>query len=286
VEWKVPHREPEYRRRVRDKTAEDQKAAEREWQEAAQDARIEKIIGSVERLVQQVDRYTDEKAPENKRKGRWERAEVIGLWAAAFVGVAAIWYGTHDASESRKLMQVQLDEMQAERRPWVDISVDIQQVQLSWSVNGVQADTVLSALNSGNSPASNAGAGSVIVIGEYRLSEIRALVKDKCASLEKLHAGSFIFMKDSLAQGFSSSIDMDEIKSYMMRPYFVRSLQRLPLYLIICSSYTAPGEPVFHHTGRIFQIREAGNPISPMLNQDIPRGHVELIKQFAGDYTD
>ncbi len=50
---------------------------------------------------------------ENKRKFErcWRRAEVLGLWFAAFVGVAAICFGHREAAEQSKLLlnQIQLD---------------------------------------------------------------------------------------------------------------------------------------------------------------------------------
>jgi hypothetical protein len=55
------NREPEYRRRIREKAEKDQHEAETKRQKAAD---------------------------------RWEIAGVVGLWLAAAVGVAAIWTGT------------------------------------------------------------------------------------------------------------------------------------------------------------------------------------------------
>lgn len=43
--------DPEYRRRVRQKTEEDKRRTERERYETTEDARVEKVIGAVERLV-------------------------------------------------------------------------------------------------------------------------------------------------------------------------------------------------------------------------------------------
>jgi hypothetical protein len=44
---------------------------------------------------------------------------VVGLWLAAAVGVTAVWVGTHDAGQQRDVMRGQLDEMQADQRPWI-----------------------------------------------------------------------------------------------------------------------------------------------------------------------
>ena len=46
----------------------------------------------------------------------WEVLGVMGLWIAAAVGIAAIYIGTHDASEQRGVMQGQLAEMRNARK--------------------------------------------------------------------------------------------------------------------------------------------------------------------------
>ena len=156
------HREPEYRRRIREKTEQNQSATYRERQESAQDARIEKIIGSVERLVKQVDRYADEKSPENKCKRRWEKAEVFGLWAAALMGLIAIAVSTCDADRQRgvmiaqsNLMQGQMDEMKAQNRPWVFISV----IQNDQAMDTSRPFNILAFIkNTGRGPALHVGA--------------------------------------------------------------------------------------------------------------------------------
>src|ERR1700731_4461721 len=61
--------EPEYRRRISEKTAHNRHTAERHW----------------------------------------EHAGILGLWAAAAVGVAAIVTGNHDANRQRSVMIDQLE---------------------------------------------------------------------------------------------------------------------------------------------------------------------------------
>ena len=111
----MANREPEYRRRVRENRENEKRQSERERNEASQDARIEKIIASIEGIVKQIDRYTDEKTPENRCKRRWDKGEVIGLWAAAAVGIVAILVGSDDSSGQRGIMQRQLTEMEQQR---------------------------------------------------------------------------------------------------------------------------------------------------------------------------
>jgi hypothetical protein len=71
--------------------------------------------------------FSERKRPEGKEPvGFWRAMEVLGLWAAAGVGVAAIVYSRLDSAEQLGTMRGQLhamsgqlEEMQAEGRPWV-----------------------------------------------------------------------------------------------------------------------------------------------------------------------
>lgn len=115
----MPHREPEYRRRRRKEAEENQRYADREWDEATENTQVEKIVIAVEGIIQKLESAEDKKSPKNKDERRWKRREVCGLWAAAAVGLIAIVVGNVDAHRQRDTMQAQLDEMRDEQRPWV-----------------------------------------------------------------------------------------------------------------------------------------------------------------------
>ena len=71
--------------------------------------------------------FSERKRPEDRQPvGFWRAMEVLGLWAAAGVGLAAIYFSTRDSGEQVRAMRDQLqtmsgqlDEMQQEGRPWV-----------------------------------------------------------------------------------------------------------------------------------------------------------------------
>jgi hypothetical protein len=114
----VADRVSEYFRRIRQKAEQQQREVERERNEAAENARVEQIISAVNRLEQELDRQGDEKHPKAKSERHWKIAEVLGLWAAAAVGVFAIYVASHDSVEQygimkrqQIIMQGQLDEM-------------------------------------------------------------------------------------------------------------------------------------------------------------------------------
>lgn len=115
--------EPEYRRRRREEAAEGQRHADRERDEATKDARTEKLIFSIENITKRLEHSEDNTTPKNKSERRRHYLEILGLWAAAAVGLAAIVSGNHDAHEQRDVMQGQLRRMQKDGRPWVGINI-------------------------------------------------------------------------------------------------------------------------------------------------------------------
>ena len=70
---------------------------------------------------------SERKWPEDRQPvDFWRAMEVLGLWAAALVGLGAIYFSTRDAGEQvgttrdqLKAMSEELDEMQQEGRAWV-----------------------------------------------------------------------------------------------------------------------------------------------------------------------
>jgi hypothetical protein len=117
--------EPEYRRRIREKAEKDQQTAEAERQKSNNEYNIHQITAAIKRVQQELGRANDEHTPQKKSDRRWEKFGFFGLWFAGFVGIAAIWFGTHDAREQRGSMQTQLDEIHDEfvstQRPWVSV---------------------------------------------------------------------------------------------------------------------------------------------------------------------
>src|ERR1700730_18415529 len=105
--------DPEYRRRIREKTRQNQESAHRKRDEASREGDIKQITAAIHRVEQELNRTNDENAPEKKRDRYWERGGIVGLWAAAAVGVAAIWIGNHDAYKQRTVMESQLGEMRS-----------------------------------------------------------------------------------------------------------------------------------------------------------------------------
>ena len=109
-------REPEYRRRIREKAEKYEKEANDKRNLADKISNIHEIVLAIRAINQN---YESERHKEQTRK-RWDRvwevAGVAGLWIAAAVRIAAIWVGTHDASEQHGVLQKTLV---MSERPWL-----------------------------------------------------------------------------------------------------------------------------------------------------------------------
>ncbi len=105
---------PEDWRRAWQKTENDQHKADQERHETAENSRVEKIVAAINGAIEQLRRQTDETTPKNKSERFWKRAEVLGLWAAAAVGVTAIWVANHDAGSQLTTMENQAIAMQGQ----------------------------------------------------------------------------------------------------------------------------------------------------------------------------
>jgi hypothetical protein len=158
----------EYHRRVREKAEQHERDAERERKKAAEQANIEKVIRSIDGVSEKLDRQADENTPEKKSGRKWQRAEVIGLWAAAAVGVIAIYVASSDSDHQRvemhgqlEAMKGQLAAMQAQNRPW--IKGEFKLGQLSRNENGhLNAEIDVRFINTGNYPAQVVWVGGAV----------------------------------------------------------------------------------------------------------------------------
>jgi hypothetical protein len=119
------HGEAEYRRRAREKAAQDKQEADRERDKAAEYAHKQKIVVALNSLNEKIDGYQNQPHPKPKREWPWKLAETLGLWLAAAVGAIAVLVGNHDATDQRTVMQGQLDSMENAQRPWISFSADL-----------------------------------------------------------------------------------------------------------------------------------------------------------------
>jgi hypothetical protein len=164
--------EPEYRRRIREKTEEDEHKTETERQKSANITKNYEVIRSIYAIHQEYQRYNNEERSRKQGDRFWEIAGVAGLWIAAAVGIAAILVGSHDASEQRGVTQRQLSEMRRagnvmqqtlvmSQRPWLYIEGISANIDASGNDNTV-VGFQMSVKNDGNAIAKNIEINGVI----------------------------------------------------------------------------------------------------------------------------
>jgi hypothetical protein len=129
------NREPEYRRRLREKAEQDKNSASYERDRSAQSADIHEIVLAINAIDEKYDRETHKEHTRKKRDRFWDITGVVGLWLAAAVGVTAVWVGTHDAGQQRDVMRGQLEEMRDEQRPWIYVDI-VPGGKIYWNQSG------------------------------------------------------------------------------------------------------------------------------------------------------
>jgi hypothetical protein len=102
------YREPEYRRRIREKTEKDQDKTKYKRHGTTEGSNIHEIVSAIEAIDKKYDRESNKQNARHKWDRLWEVLGVVGLWVAAAVGVAAIWYGASDSEKNRIVMADQL----------------------------------------------------------------------------------------------------------------------------------------------------------------------------------
>ncbi len=101
---------------------ENEQTANREGDEPPENPKKKDIVGSIDRVAKEFARQRNQDRSERQTDHRWKVAEVLGLWAAALVGLSAVLVANHDAGQQWSVMHGQLDAMISDQRAWVKIS--------------------------------------------------------------------------------------------------------------------------------------------------------------------
>lgn len=110
-----PPIEPEYRRRARIKAAQDEERARLERHEAQRHAGEVDIAARIIERIESNQASTEQaEAARHKKQHRLHWGEVIGLFVAAGVGIAAIYYASKDSHQQWEVMNAQLGAMKGQ----------------------------------------------------------------------------------------------------------------------------------------------------------------------------
>ena len=121
---------------------------------------------ALKRIVQHLESQADETTPAKRGERHWRRAEVLGLWVAAAVGVGAIWFANHDSGKQYEAMIAQQRIMEADQRPWLRVIVSIRDDVLLTEWNGTKQISIplrFQVENFGKIPAVNVRAYALVL---------------------------------------------------------------------------------------------------------------------------
>ena len=207
-----------------------------------------------------------EASSKNRRERRLRMLEVIGLWLAAGVGLLAVIVASLDARGQRGVMQGQLNEMQAEQRPWLRVDVTPGDFVVLDPPGTVAYPTIVFnphfiITNVGKSPAFNAllsftGCSDVVSRDDpYRAqAEICELIARQ-PSAER-HDGRIMFPGDH----FNEELGPAKQEIAFMGPNFAKGLikkdQEWPMHfkVIGCVDYLFGAPHEHHQTGFIYDV--------------------------------
>jgi hypothetical protein len=229
--------EPEKQRIEGEKTAENQEQSQREEDEAAENARVEKIVDAIEGVIQGIDRQSDENNPDKKWEHKWRKAEVLGLWFAAAIGLTAVIVSSIDSANTRK-------EMQGEQRAWVGPQSGVLDAPLALE----KANSIsITVQNTGKEPARDMV--PFIQVGIWKkasetekafTAEINGF-SDKCRKTVPTTGAQILFPTNGFGGGFTFATP---IKPNLIDADLIAG--RNILIAIGCVSYTTENKP--HHT--------------------------------------
>ena len=124
--------------------------AESKEQEARYNADRDHIISAIQNVGNQTDRAASKYEAHESRKIAWERCRLWLDVAAVIVAGLAAWF----LLRQQNTMQGQLDEMQAEQRPWVTLAGPPEIISpLTFGPAGISIDLLFAFRNTGRYPA-------------------------------------------------------------------------------------------------------------------------------------
>jgi hypothetical protein len=239
--------DPEYRRRIREKTEKNQYKTETERHEATDNTKHYEIVRPIYAIYQEYQRHGNEERARKQSDRFWEIAGVAGLWLAAAVGVVAIWIGTNDASEQRGVMRHQLAEMQEARRPWMQGYIQFVG-PLMFDKDGARAPISLLIKNSGRSPAKNVWRGARMFAGDGPDTLIFGWEEALCSGIRNSRGGFTVFPNEIPNNTFQVGVDAPEIQNN------VTTNGEIILRIIVCIDYAFTFLGERHQTSYIWEI--------------------------------
>jgi hypothetical protein len=257
------YRDPEYRRRVREKTEQDRRQTNEERKEADYKYDREQIILSIKSIEQELNRGHDENHPQRKRRQLWNNAGVVGLWLAAVTAIWAILAAKCSADKQYNammgqqwVMQGQLDEMRNEQRPWVTLASQPEiTTDFIFGRAGINMGVLFAFRNTGRYPALN------VLPGNYTIPSFlmtKGVEFERACNQGRPSFGIYVFPGDNPPpmQPVSIGVQLPSLREYWDKfPSFGRHLIVSPI-IFVCIVYQESGSGKPHHTPFSYDLRQ------------------------------
>lgn len=225
------------------------------YRERAREHRNESLIRDLVAALRLLADSSDR--PPSKWEQAWRRAEVIGLWAAALVGISAIIVSTIDAHLDRQLTRAQLAEMRYQQRAWV--KVDLRKVDVIEPVGlflrpppkgPLQVLMNVDISNTGLSPGYQIRI-SALAYSEYSEFEGRANARERAVKQACRERSSF---EGSAQVGPRATIPIrvfGEVKDSGASPLIT---PKSSFDVFLCTTYRIEGSDKGHYSGAWYSI--------------------------------
>jgi hypothetical protein len=255
------------------------------------DTDLTKIASALESVIKRLDRDHDERNSDQRWERRWRRLEVSGLWAAAAVGLTAIIWSSVDSERARSVManqlgvmQGQLNETQAEQRPWVSASAF--RPSMTVDENTIGINITYTVHNSGHSPAVGglAATSRWVIIKDRSFGE--GLSSRAICGGPAVDTGLNIFPGDSGDLQTSVTIPISWLQDAIVDRSHGNA-KVVPIMIGFCLIYRELGpRGKYHHTPYQFRLADytLGNPGSlEFTGQPIPSDKLKLLQMPVFD---
>jgi hypothetical protein len=262
----------------------DDKAGSDEGQHPSRDRHPNRVW----RSIGTVRRYFEQRRTEKAHETAIDRATRSTKRATWIIAIATIVTGAIAYSQFR-IMRGQLDQMQADQRPWVVLNEDIDPkvLNISFVEAGAVANfSAFSIKNIGKSPAFGPLTVSKLTTFATADGDIAGQLRDWCAHLR--------FIKDIPGVLFPNSRIDDTPASGQPLPWdkITDSLERdgtIYPTILVCIIYKTSAGGEYHHTGFAFDLTKIDRTTTPDSYRGInprsglvPMADLHMVKSFFG----
>lgn len=184
-----------------------------------------------------------ERDAEREWDKKWRRLEVVGIWVAAGVGVAAIIWSVVSSSG-------QLSEMRAEQRPWVSAQKISGNGPMDFNSGGITVPLTFEFLNSGHGPAFYV---EVALLPQLFSRNMFDPVVQQKNCRRQIRFGVSLFPNQATSLSYTATVTAKDIEreNALWPP---KAKPPLTIFMLACIRYTDAVTGMEHYTPYILRV--------------------------------